>query len=661
MKRTLSPIWTGRARSLSNRATEPLDVPVVVVGGGPCGLMMSNLLSSYRVPSLLLEAQSQENHFQHPQAHFLNTRTMEILRHALPRVYHRVLEAMPDRESWRYFQFGQSCSSGIMARVVHPVDRALDSERDANGTLMPFGEIHANTSPIAERPLSACLAGHLAQHTFSRILWEEGINSAAPDTNLQFNTKVVSVQQDHEERHLVTTASGETFRSPILVAADGSNSRIRKAWDIDWKGQANMQHLINIHFTTSKETSSRLPPAMLYSVFNPKVVGMMVCHSPGEYVLQVPYFPPYQTVEEDFSTDKVLEIVSAAIGFPDLSINVKSVRSWTMAAMIAADYNPRAGAFLVGDAAHVFPPAGGFGMNTGLQDAHALAWRIAFAHHSNHDRSTIVSSYGQERRRVAQANAALSVRNYHRVLNVTKACYLDSNHPDLLIRMLDSSTFLPLPARRTMFKALLNTALMPLSALSDPRSSIHGRMILSNIRTLLEKGEGLPLLFPKLEIGFVYGEKIEENPDWKDDTQPHKPRIEVGGLMPHVELEVLVSDEGTYCNLQPQEKDQTQLTISLTDLPAQIRKDLPCFVLLGVNGATAVDDVNTSIQDLEIQFVEVLNRGETGTAPLQLRDKDGILQSIISEPAWLLIRPDGHVAKILPDRCRLSEHIRLLF
>ena len=94
------------------------DVPIVIVGGGPSGLMMSNLLSSYSTPSVLLEAQTTESRFQHPQAHFLNTRTMEIMRHELPRL---VREAMTDIENWRYFQFGYSCTTGIMARVVHPL------------------------------------------------------------------------------------------------------------------------------------------------------------------------------------------------------------------------------------------------------------------------------------------------------------------------------------------------------------------------------------------------------------------------------------------------------------------------------------------------------------------------------------------------------------
>ena len=106
---------------------------------------------------------------------------------------------------------------------------------------------------------------------------------------------------------------------------------------------------------------------------------------------------------------------------------------------------------LLGDAAHAFPPAGGFGMNTGLQDAHNIAWRLAMLlqhgekrnaafvetlelDHDNKDNmplpcdpvvesveesasspfvgNNILSKYDQERRPIATQNAALSVRKY---------------------------------------------------------------------------------------------------------------------------------------------------------------------------------------------------------------------------------------------------------
>ena len=88
-------------------------------------------------------------------------------------------------------------------------------------------------------------------------------------------------------------------------------------------------------------------------------------------------------------------------------------------------------------------------MNTGMQDAHNLAWRIALGHHTGRPCGSYLMEYGQERRPIAQQNAALSVRNFHRVLNVTIACYLNKQRPDLLLKALEqSSSLLPLSTRR---------------------------------------------------------------------------------------------------------------------------------------------------------------------------------------------------------------------
>ena len=95
------------------------ETPILIVGGGPTGLFMANLLQQYQVPFTLVEDQSTKQRFRHPQAHFLNSRTMELIRHALPiQVYETVKNAMPPVEEWKYFRFGPDMGqTSAMAEV----------------------------------------------------------------------------------------------------------------------------------------------------------------------------------------------------------------------------------------------------------------------------------------------------------------------------------------------------------------------------------------------------------------------------------------------------------------------------------------------------------------------------------------------------------------
>jgi len=111
--------------------------PVVIVGGGPVGLFLSLLLREFAAPSILLEQQSVEERFRHPQAHFLNTRSMEIMKHCLPNIYSQVQAAMPPVKHWQDFRFGANmATSEPLAIVRHPVDRPLQVATDANGVLL---------------------------------------------------------------------------------------------------------------------------------------------------------------------------------------------------------------------------------------------------------------------------------------------------------------------------------------------------------------------------------------------------------------------------------------------------------------------------------------------------------------------------------------------
>jgi 2-polyprenyl-6-methoxyphenol hydroxylase-like FAD-dependent oxidoreductase len=652
-----------------------MKTPVVIIGGGPSGLLMSNLLSLYQVPSILLEAQTVESKFRHPQAHFLNTRTMEILQHWLPETYNQVRKAMPPVEHWNTFRFTHDMTAEPLARVVHPVDRPLPAEVDANGVL----QSDTTLRPEAHA-LSPCSVGHLAQHTFCRILYDAAVQNAVDGTLLLYGTSVTRVGRprhgtDLSNQLVVETANGQSFSASVCIAADGANSTTRQSQGIEMRGQEGLQHLINIHVTLPHEQAKKLHQdnnhAMLYFCLNEAAISTVVCHSVGEYIIQIPYFPPYQSLEQDFGPDRLPAILQTIFGPSVSDWQVRSIKSWTMSSLIADQFYSDGDIAFVGDAAHVFPPAGGFGMNSGLQDVHNLAWKLAWVIHNNRlgdDLKNVLESYGRERRPVSQQNAALSVRNYQRVLQVTKACYLNEQHPALLKRVLGASP-LPLAAKRTIFQSLLKTALHPLSWLKQP-SSMYAKHIQSSLRRVLRSGTGLPLLFPKFEVGFGYpslasswtkdqntsGDEASSN-DWRQDTFMDIPKVKVGYLLPHVEVQV-VSKAKNHPNLQYISTN----TISTSDLPAQVaREKLPTFVVLCVGPLedhSILDQIcGTVSAKIGLPFIFVkLNNEDTHAA-----SEDRLALSLSSDsPVFrcpngqgggyvVLIRPDGHIAGIATD------------
>ena len=170
---------------------------------------------------------------------------------------------------------------------------------------------------------------------------------------------------------------------------------------------------------------------------------------------------------EDYKdVKKCLDIVRKSLFSQDVSmlaevkkarIEVRNVNTWKMEAVVAESYVNKIGdpyAFLVGDAAHAFPPSGGFGMNTGIGDSFNLAHKIASGRE--------LKGYDRERRYVGEVTKVLALKNYEKSLNIAKMLGLNKNNAELLTKAVDTFLpgFVPIDFKKNVLKAGLNFGLM---------------------------------------------------------------------------------------------------------------------------------------------------------------------------------------------------------
>jgi hypothetical protein len=163
--------------------------------------------------------------------------------------------------------------------------------------------------------------------------------------------------------------------------------------------------LVGIHFEADLTPWIGERPGLLYFLMNSQATGIVIALDGRQrWVYHRMQF------EDGLSDDAAVEAARLATGVSDVPLTVKSVRPWTMTAEVAERF--RVGrVFLAGDAAHRFPPTGGFGLNTGVQDVHNLAWKLALVV-TGRAPAALLDTYETERKPVAQSNTDWSVRNF---------------------------------------------------------------------------------------------------------------------------------------------------------------------------------------------------------------------------------------------------------
>lgn len=370
--------------AMRNR-TDAETLPVLIVGGGVVGTSTAVALARHGVESVVLDRRPSPN--PHPRAHVANPRTMEIFRLW-------GVEAAIGKEALASNVTGNFV---WLESIAGPKLGWLDYRERRDGP-----QRHA----VTLAPEVSC-----AQDVIEWVLRERLLELTG--AQVEYDAEVTDVSPIDEGLLAVTVAGeAEPRLARFVIAADGAWSTTRDRLGIAMEGPDELARFASIYLYADLSPWTDAMPAVLYWIVNQDVQGLFISmDGRGRYVFHVRIDPSRQTFE-DFTIDYCRELVLAAVG-ADVDVDIRDVGNWIMSGQVAERYR-QGNVFLVGDSAHRFPPTGGFGMNTGVQDAHNLAWKLA-AVMSGWAGDQLLDSYQPERRPVADANRSRSVSNFLRL------------------------------------------------------------------------------------------------------------------------------------------------------------------------------------------------------------------------------------------------------
>lgn len=556
-------------------------LPVVIVGAGPVGLALSFLLTKFGIKCTVLERSMEFT--RHPRAHFINNRTMEIFR-KFDGLAGDIERAQPPVDLWRKFVYCTSLSGSILGSVDHM------KQEDFDKVISPIHVAHFSQYKLVDLLLKklggigfqTCFPDELGGRSTQDLVLENKILMGHECSSIELTDDGILVGASFNNGGKMQERK---LHCGLLLGADGARSKVRELAGISMKGERDLQKLVSVHFVSrdlGKYLSSERP-GMLFFIFNPDAIGVLVAHDleHGEFVLQVPFYPPQQMFE-DFSAKVCEQIIIKLVGWEPADIHVLDIKPWVMHAEVAEKYvgcDNRV--ILVGDAAHRFPPAGGFGMNTGVQDAHNLAWKLCLLLNGIADPS-IIQTYESERKPVAIFNTELSLENFKAAMSIPATLGLDPTIANSVHRIINSSlgSIIPRNIQKVVLEGLFSIGRTQASDYILSENNPLGSLRLARLRSILDEGKSLQLQFPAEDLGFRYGKgalvaedcvestyQAEELKHSKRSSGEYIPSAKVGSRLPHMLVRPLsASSEGVFSTLDLVSGDKIEFVIIIAPL-----------------------------------------------------------------------------------------------
>jgi 2-polyprenyl-6-methoxyphenol hydroxylase-like FAD-dependent oxidoreductase len=365
-----------------------LTTPILIVGGGPVGLALAGDLGWRGIPCLLIE-QSDGSIYQ-PRQDLVGIRTMEFCRRW------GLVEAV---EAAPYPRDVPQDNVYVTSLAGYELGR----ER--------FPSMGDQTPPsVSPQKRERC-----PQNMFDPIL--RAFAATQPCVELRHRTRLIRFTQDREQiaaevedldrggRYLIT--------AQYIAGCDGARSLVRDALGIAMSGNAALTHTTNVIFRCPDLVALHdKGQAYRFIILGPEGTWATIVAINGRDQWRFSLIGGEEPRER--SETEIHAAIRRAVGV-DFDYEILSVVPWVRRELVADRYRVGRG-FILGDAAHMMSPTGGFGMNTGVGDVVDLSWKLA-AVLEGWGGTALLDSYETERRPIGARNVAEASRNLRRMLS----------------------------------------------------------------------------------------------------------------------------------------------------------------------------------------------------------------------------------------------------
>jgi 2-polyprenyl-6-methoxyphenol hydroxylase-like FAD-dependent oxidoreductase len=366
-----------------------IEAPVLIAGGGLVGLSTAMFLAQHGIASLAVERLRGGSPV--PRAAFFHMRTLELFRSAgiEPEVRRRSLKEFEPEGA---VVLMDSLAGKQIAGFIPSLNEGVDA-------------------------LSPCRRLFITQPGLEPILRARAEQAGA---RVMEGTEVIGVEQDGSGITAtvkeVDTGTERRLRAKYLVGADGAHSKVRELAGIEFDGRGVFSNSITIYFhapvapllvgknlSVIYVTNSVL--AGFFRLDKDQKSGFLVVNTAGDTSR-----PEAASPASDIRPERLIELVRAGAGVPDLPVTIDGVARWRATSDVGRRFR-EGRIFLAGDSAHLMPPNGGFGGNTGIHDGHNLAWKLALVLKGVAG-SGLLETYEAERRPVGKFTVEQAYTRY---------------------------------------------------------------------------------------------------------------------------------------------------------------------------------------------------------------------------------------------------------